>query len=1263
MSTIASSRLAPYLPRLARAWAERIDGPCAEFDASLVSVDISGFTALSERLAAKGRSGAEELILLISGLYEGLIRIAERRGGDVLKFRGDALLILFDGAEHELRACVAADEMQFLIETIGRTRSSVGAVELGMSVGVYSGPSQFFLVGHSHRELVVAGPAATATIALEDAASAAQILVSPRTAEAVDPSWIAERRDGGVLLERGLADAQAHAHVAELRDEELPDDALDSLVPAPLLRLLTVGPAEAEHRLATVAFVKFTGVAEIYENAGLEELGSRIATLGDVVGAAADELGITWLESDIDLDGGKLYLTAGAPATPGGDEERMLRALRSIVDEDCGLTVRAGVNRGNVFAGEIGAASRRTYAVMGDTVNLAARLAGRAKPGQILSTGDVLERSTTVFEGDAQPFLVKGKQRAITAYSVGGAVGQREERALERLPLVGRDGELATFREAVEAARLRSSRLIELAGEPGIGKSRLVEELCGLAIGFTQLVARCEPYATAAPYFVYRPLLRQLVGILPGASSEEAGAQLTAWTQAVMPDQAPWLPLLAIPFDATVESSPESDAIDPAFRRPQLHNVLEQFLSRVLLMPTLFVFEDAHWMDDASRELLHHLTAHAAPRAWLVCVTRRLADAGFVAADGSNGLLLELSPLAGDAASTLALSSTSDVSLSDVELTAIVARAGGNPLFVRELVAAARTGELPETVERLMTERIDTLEADDRMLLRYASVVGARFDLELMREILADELEGVGDLERWDRVSEFIERSGDDVLQFRHDLFRTAAYEGLSFKRRREIHERVGAALERRAGERTDEAAGLLSLHFLEAGEAGKAWTYSVAAGRRAQERYANVDAAEFYHRALRAAEQLETPELTEVAAVAESLGDVCELAAHYSEAEEAYRQARSLVGDHIVPVTRLLRKEGVLLERRGRYDEALDWFQRALDLLGEAADPEGLRNRIALEHDYAVVLYRQARFEEAERWAERAAEHADQAGDRRGLANAYRMLNTAHHRRGGRETDWFERALPIYEEIGDRVGKAIVLNSLGISYYFSGRWHEAMSYYEQSAEATRAAGEPIRSATRSNNVAEILLDQGRHDRATELLKEAIRVYEASGYLFGAAVAKKNLARSAAAEGRFAEAHSLFGEAIAELERIGSGEFLVEAKARRAECFVLEGRYTEARELASDTLEHAERIEERGPRASHLERLLGYALVQARLPDEARPHFEESLRAGREGGFEYEVALTLKALADTSLDPAAQTEAEEILTRLGVVATPHIPLP
>ena len=169
-------------------------------------------------------------------------------------------------------------------------------------------------------------------------------------------------------------------------------------------------------------------------------------------------------------------------------------------------------------------------------------------------------------------------------------------------------------------------------------------------------------------------------------------------------------------------------------------------------------------------------------------------------------------------------------------MEALTERAGGNPLFVRELVFAAQHGEefttLPETVESLLTTRIDTLDPPDRMLLRYASVVGPRFPLDLLGEILADEIPDAGHPERWAYLGEFIVPADNDELAFRHDLVRATAYEGLSFRRRRDIHARSASPLERRLGTRADEEAALLSLHFHEAHQFERSWKLRRHRGR-----------------------------------------------------------------------------------------------------------------------------------------------------------------------------------------------------------------------------------------------------------------------------------------------------------------------------------------------------------------------------------------------------------------------------------------------
>jgi class 3 adenylate cyclase/tetratricopeptide (TPR) repeat protein len=1229
----------PYVPRLAAHWDDDAPGVRArELDASLLGLDISGFTALSERLAERGKLGAEELIVLISRCYSGLIDIAERFGGDVLKFRGDALLLLFDGDRHEERGALAALAMQRFIAEAASGESSVGPVRLAMAGGLVSGPCHFFLLGRHQRELVVCGPSASATLELEDAAEAGEILASRRTVEALE-GFAGGERSGAFLLRPEAAPAELPPRPEVSRT----GDRLAELVP-PLLRAPIEGDAvEAEHRLATAAFVKFAGTDALV--ADLDDAEATLAELADVVSSETEARAITWLESDIDRDGGKLYLVAGAPATGGDDEERMLRAARAIVDAHAGPPIAVGLNRGPVLAGPIGSPTRRTYAVMGDTVNLAARLTARADKGEILASGDVLQRSRARFETSARQFLMKGKARPVTGYSVGALVAETSDDTAPLLPMVDRTDELGVLRDAVDAARLRQSRAVELVGDAGAGKSRLVEELATLAVGFQVLRARCEPYAASTPFAPLRALLRPLVGILPDETPAEAGAKLAAFARSVMPDLAQWLPLLALPFDAEVDSTPEVDEIDPVFRRDRLHDILEQFLQRLLLMPTAILVEDTHWLDDASQLVLAKL-AQPGPRPWLVVASRRPASPPL---GGSETTVLELPPLPEADARALALAAAGEAALSDAALAALTERAAGNPLFIRELAVAPAEGDtLPETVELLLTTRIDTLEPADRLLLRHASVIGRTFPLELLEEIAPDQ---AGDPEQWTRLADFVEWSGPDHLTFRHDLVRDAAYDGLSFARRAEIHAQVGAALERRSPNPELDAE-VLSLHFLAAGEWAKAWRYAVLAGDDARSKYANVDAGTFYDRALAAAGGFDASD-DELARVCEALGDVRELAARYDEADAAY--ARGL--EHGGSRARLLRKRGIVAERQGRYDDAITLYD-------DAALVADKTESVAVQLARAIILYRQGRIDDCARVAESAAEGATAIGDREALAHAYTIRAAAEGDRGGPAREYLERALPILEELGLLHRQATVLNNMGVRAYYEGSWDEALDLYRRSEETVLRAGDVLTGGHATNNRAEILLDQGRLDEAAELFDAALRTYRAATFPIGEALVTINLARLAAEQGSFARAHELLDSATAVLRDLGSESFLIEADARRAQAWVLEGRHADAARLAAAALERMEAAGEVGVRSALLERLLAVAAIQARTPGDAPEHFAASLRIARSLGADYEVGRTLQVMALTgAADDAEQAEGIAIMERLGVVSLPNVPLP
>ncbi len=260
-----SERLRPYVPRLVVDWLRSApDERWRRLDATLAFVDVSGFTELTERLSRKGKVGAEEMNDILDACFTELLSVAYDFGAGVIKWGGDAVLLLFDGDGHPARACRAAAEMQRTMNRIGRLATSAGRVRLRMSIGVETGSFDLFLVGTLHRELIVAGPAATATVALEAAAGAGEVVVSAETAAALGPACVGEPRGPGFLLRRPPeVAADRTPPVGDVSDVDL-----RQCLPVGISGHLAEGGSEAEHRPMTASFVQFTGADELIERDG-----------------------------------------------------------------------------------------------------------------------------------------------------------------------------------------------------------------------------------------------------------------------------------------------------------------------------------------------------------------------------------------------------------------------------------------------------------------------------------------------------------------------------------------------------------------------------------------------------------------------------------------------------------------------------------------------------------------------------------------------------------------------------------------------------------------------------------------------------------------------------------------------------------------------------------------------------------------------------------------------------------------------------------
>jgi class 3 adenylate cyclase/tetratricopeptide (TPR) repeat protein len=1236
------------LRHLEQAQGERV----RSLEATVVFADVSGFTRLSERLARAGNEGAEQLTDAINACFTALLAQAYDMGASLIKFGGDALLLWFDGDEHAARACTAAVAMRQTLRELSGDRTGPIKVGLRISIGIHSGTYETFLVGDSHKEYLIAGPAASTAVTMESLASAGQILVSKATAGLLPPSCLGAPLGPGLLISRSPMSAPQPRRTLPTAPLEIVAGCLSTELRAHLL----AAPAAPEHRTATIAFVQFGALDKLIAERGVEVAAAELDELVRVAQEATDRYEMGFLGSDVAVAGGKLLLSAGAPRAVGDDEERMLLTLRHLIEAETELPIRIGVNRGHVFAGEVGPFYRRTYTVMGDAVNLAARLSAQAPWRTIYATAGVLDRSQTRFERkDVPPFLVKGKSRPVEAWEVGRVLGAAPLHSAQLdMPLLGRDRELAALRYAVAEARSGRGSMIEITGETGSGKSRLLAEGRKLAEQMRPMQAICETYTQTVPYSAWREPLRQLLGLTREHAEQLVVQRLREHVGTQRPDLAPWLPLLAIAFGVEVPSTREVRDLSAEFREAKLHEVVLSFLAPYFGIPSLVVIEHVHLMDAASAALLAAVAEALDDSAWLVLVTRRDVDDGFVHPPQET-VQLELGPLSREDSLALAESTREAHVLPPHLIELAVERSGGSPEFLLDLLSTAAGGSetLPDSIEAAAGARIDSLDPGDRALVRRAAVLGLTFHVDRLKEVLDPGAHQL-DEEVWSRLSGVFEHEPDGQVRFRRPALCEVAYEGLPFTLRRELHATIASSLEQGHGRNVEADPAVLSLHFSRAGDHARAWKYALAGAQRAGERFAHADASALYRRAIDAGKaDGATP--AQLATAWERLGESLAQVGEQDAAADAFSSARKLSDGDPIAEARLCFRHGRLRER-SEMTGAVRWMRRGLRAVEHVRGREARAWRARLIAELAWIRQRQRRYRETERLCREALKEGKAIGELRAQARACYTLDWALFELGRPdEATYSQRALEIYRELGDPDHEGNVLNNLGGFAYWRGRWQEAIDLYGQAGACRQRAGNAADAAETDANVGEILSDQGRLDDAEAHLRRALRVWSSTGHREGATFAQMLLGRLAARAGRAEEGVALLEETAAQMRQVGVGFYAELASALVAEAEAVSGDPQRGLEIAEELLASGSR------HVALLRRASGVARGRLGTVDEARRDLELAAAAAEERTEDYELALALDALDCFGwLRAELQAERDAIADRLGIVEMPMI---
>ena len=1136
--------------RLAAGWSADPSAPgWRELRGSAVLADISGFTGLTERLTRTGDEGVEVLHGVLTMCFSAVLGGAVEMGGDVLGFAGDAALVWFGAEEHPDhldRAVSVAVHMPSEMASI--PASLTGGRRLRASIGVHTGAFLGVMAGEARKALFLCGPNTTLLAQLETAARPGQVVASDQVVAARPDATTGVRVGPGHELRLGTRGRPIPPRPATLAAPELISPA--GLVSPRVLELMDGAGMVESHRAVSVAFVSFDGVDDVVRESGAGVAAAAIDGVARVVSQVCDDEWVEWLDVDVGPNAVRFVLAAGAPTAVERDEERLLVAVRRIID-DSAVPMRAGAQRGKVFSALLGVPERLSFTVLGDPVNVAARAMARAAPGELVVGDGMGVAGRRGFRVAALgPQQLKNRRQPMAMWSVhevarqgstplGRAVGSptgfrhRESEALGR-----------AWKRAVDEG---AGCAVALVGEPGMGAAELIDELTASAVGRSTSVV-IDPTRRHVPFAG----LRAIVAAVAAVDHEPQGgvtrpidpwATLAARSGSVAPHLRPWV---SQALRAAAQDVPDGSTPRPLAQRD--HVVLAALVSALLPRPWLIAVHGEDLLDDASRSVLAQLRSHTGMGSLVLLTSRRPSAPGPFADD----VVLELLPLPDDEAAELVIAVRPQ--LRDDTLRRIVRAGGGNPFVLGELARHPIDGELPDSLQRLGAWLIDSLSTPARALVRDVSIFGGAFDREQVATVLGrPELAAS---EEWFGCEPILRVAPDDRLVFRHEAYRRVAYESLPFRRRRELHGLMADHL-LAVSDGIDAA---VAAHLQQAGRAAEAYPRLARAGRAAKASGAVPEAIDLLARAATLARAEDRPQL---AALLLDEGEARHWVGDFVGAEDCYRRAGRCATEPL-DLGRLCHLRADLALHDNRLRSAERWARRGLAETALLADTAtGLRCQLML--DRAARLDAAGRPERSLSLAQTALEWAMDAGleMEEGLAHlhlemSYSLLLDPRAEFHG------ERAVELFERLGDERRLYTALINTGLTAMYFGRFGEAIRRYEHAMELAERCGNAVHLVNAITNLGFVLLRQGRLEEAGRHARRALRPAEAVGVGSTVGVARLLVGMIAAADGRFAEAAGFVADARRAYHDVGNEAMVVDCDVTAMSHLVMAGRHAEA---------------------------------------------------------------------------------------------------
>ncbi|MEI6777302.1 MAG: adenylate/guanylate cyclase domain-containing protein [Chloroflexales bacterium] len=955
-------------------------------DAVTLFADVSGFTPMSEALSRFGQDGTEDLTSLLNDYFAVMIDLIASYGGVVVSFGGDSLTALFyvkgDASPGEIaaRATRCALDMQILMHPYHNIQTRAGQFSLEIKIGLARGLVLSTVVGDPEVRLqsVIAGLPLEQAAEAEHMAKVGDVVVHRDLIDLAPSILTSADMHGDYRLVSALSELPSYAPLPPLpaASESLLATLTAFVHPLLVHRLLDgqMGFVN-EHRSVTVLFVGFSG----FDYDRDPYVGDRLQAYFVQVARIVQQYDGDVNKIDMGDKGSKLVVVFGAPIGHENDAERAmrcalgLRELKVEHDERTAFSIRIGIASGLVYCGLVGAEIRREYTVMGDTVNLAARLMQTAVPDEIIvASGAHRPVADQFLWTPLNALSIKGRSRVVPVYRLEQEQ-QRASRHQEpsyKLPMVGREEEMQVAEQHLHLARSGRGQVVGICAEAGMGKSRLVAEVIRMAARGDMVVhsGECLSHGDSISYLPWNSLLLGLFGIDPTWDHDVQIGHLRQQIAALCPQALRRLPILAGAMNLPVDETEQTRALDARVRKDVLETTVLECLRTIAVARgpntgVLLVIEDCHWIDPLSHDLLDVVARGIGHLPVMLLLAYRPHEHEHTRLRVSRlphfcELLLrefslrETEWLIGLKFGYL-FGARGVLPASFVER--ITTRSQGNPFYIDQMISyiqdqginpadthALSLVRLPNSLRSLIISRIDRLSEQEQITLKVASVLGRVFRASWLWGIYPqighpDQVQA--NLDRLSNLDLTPMEKAEPELEylFKHMTTQEVAYESLAYATRAMLHEQVGIYIEHHFASEVDRYLDMLAYHYGRSENLDRQRHYFRLAGDAAYAAYANETAISYYRRLLPLLEP------SQQVTMLLRIGEVLQLVGRWAEAASSFEMAQAIAAadGNATGVARCQNITAELLAARGNYEEAvaiLDLAIPAWERLGDLA-------------------------------------------------------------------------------------------------------------------------------------------------------------------------------------------------------------------------------------------------------------------------------------------------------------------------------------